>query len=103
MTKEKGYIQVLKTKRFDKIKGRKIWEYGYYTDAISKTKLVSTGKQAFEEGIILVNDRETLEEMKIYQEKNGSFGNVRGELNKDDRVDSLMLAVQSLKSGRYYL
>lgn len=103
LTKEKGYIQVLKTKRFDKIKGRKIWEYGWYTDSVSKTKLVNDCKEVFETGIILVNDRETLEEMKIYQEKNGSFGNVRGEQNRDDRVDSLMLAVQSLKSGRYYL
>jgi hypothetical protein len=86
-----------------KSKVEKLWEYGWYTDSVSKTKLVNDCKEAFETGIILVNDKETLEEMKIYQEKNGSFGNVRGELNKDDRVDSLMLAVQSLKSGRYYI
>lgn len=103
LTKEKNYIQVLKTKRFDKIKGRKIWEYGYYTDSVSKTKLVSTGKQAVEEGLILVNDRETLEEMKIYQENKGSFGNIAGEGNFDDRVDSLMLSVICLSMGRYYI
>lgn len=103
LTKEESYIQVLKTKRFDKIKGRKIWEYGWYTDNISKTKLVSDCKQAFEEGIILVNDMETLEEMKIYQETNGRFGNIRGESNFDDRVDSLALAVICLGMGRYYI
>lgn len=103
LTKEKGYIQVLKTKRFDRIRGRRLWEYGWHTDAVSKTKLVNDLKETFETGIILVNDKETLEEMKIYQEKDGSFANIRGELNRDDRVDSLALAVQSLKSGRYYI
>lgn len=103
LTKEKGYIQVLKIKRFDRIKGRKLWEYGWYTDSVSKTKLVNDCKEVFETGIILVNDRETLEEMKIYRESGGSFGNIPGETNYDDRVDSLMLSVQSLKSGRYYI
>ena len=60
-------------------------------------------KESFETGLILVNDKETLEQMKIYTEKNGSFGNTKGEYNHDDLVDALALAVQSMKMGRYYV
>lgn len=103
LVKEKQYVNVLKTKKFDKITGRRKWEYGWNTDSVSKTKLVSDCKQVFEEGLILINDKDTLQEMQIYQEVNGSFGNAKGEGRRDDRVDSLMLAVQNLKMGRYYV
>ena len=42
LTKEKGYIQVLKTKRFDKIRGRRIWEYGWYSSSVSRQNLYQT-------------------------------------------------------------
>jgi len=103
LTKEKNYIQVLKIKKFDKIKGRRTWEYGWYSDNVSKTKMVNDLKEAFEIGTILVNDKETLEQMKIFTENKGSFGNANGKGNHDDLVDSLGLAVQSLKQGRYYI
>lgn len=103
LRKEMGYIQMLKIKRFDKIKGQKIWDYGWYTDNISKSKLVMDLKEVFETGMILVNDRETLDQMRIFQEHNGSFGNAKGSDNHDDLVDSLSLAVQALKSGKSYI
>jgi phage terminase large subunit-like protein len=103
LRKEMGYIQMLKIKRFDKIKGQKIWDYGWYTDNVSKSKLVMDLKEVFETGMILVNDRETLDQMRIFQEHNGSFGNAKGSDNHDDLVDSLSLAVQALKSGKSYI
>lgn len=104
LVKEKQYINVLKTKKFDKITGRRKWEHGWYTDSNSKTKLVSDAKEMFEEGLIKINDKELLQEMQIYTEnRNGSFGNAKGEENRDDRVDSWMLAIQNLNMGRYYI
>lgn len=103
LVKEKNYIQVLKTKKFDKITGRRRWEHGWYNDNISKTKLVNDGREALETGMAIVNCRETLEQMQIYTENNGSYGNKRGDKNFDDLVDAFLLSVQSLKMGRYYI
>ena len=100
--KEKGYVNLAKTKKKDKITGRRKWEHGWYQDNVSKTILVNDLKESFETGLILVNDRETLNQLKIYQEVNGKFGNQKGENNRDDLVDALGLAVQSMKLGRYY-
>lgn len=103
LRKEMGYIQILKIKRFDKIKGQKIWDYGWYTDNVSKSKLVMDLKEVFETGMILVNDRETLDQMRIFQEHNGGFGNAKGSDNHDDLVDALSLSVQALKSNKSYI
>ena len=78
-------------------------EIGWNTDNVNKSKLIQDFKEAFEEGIILINDRETLQQMQIFMEKNGKLGNVRGKNNFDDLVISTSLALQSLKSGRYYV
>lgn len=104
LRKEMQYLQVLRFNRFDKIKGVLTSEYGYYTDSVSKTKLMGDLKEAFETGAILVNDRETLDEMKIYvQRSNGSLGNIRGSNNHDDLVIALALSVQALKANVSYL
>jgi hypothetical protein len=103
LRKEMGYIQVLKTKKFDKFTGRTIFEYGWNTDNVSKAKLINDFKETFEEGIILVNDRETLEEMKIYVEDNGKMGNIKGSQNFDDMVIAFALSVQALKTGKWYI
>lgn len=103
LRKEQGYINVLKIKKFDKIKGIKTYEYGWYTDNVSKDKLIMDYKEAFEEGIILVNDRDTLDEMRIYVEEDGKMGNIKGKDNHDDLVIASALAVQGLKAGKWYL
>lgn len=103
LRKEMGYLQVLKIRRFDKVKGQKVWDYGWYTDNISKNKLIMDFKEAFEEGIVLVNDRETLDEMRIFVEDNGKMGNVRGLNNHDDLVIAFGLAIQALKSNKSYI
>ncbi|MCR2042624.1 hypothetical protein NSA23_00705 [Anaerosalibacter massiliensis] len=99
--KEKQYINLNKTKKKDKITGRRKWEHGWYQDSVSKTILVNDLKEVFETGVITINDKETLEQMLIYRESRGKFSNIEGENNHDDLVDALGLAVQSLKLGRY--
>lgn len=103
LRKEMSYLQVLKTKHFDKVTGKKLYEYGWYTDTVSKSKLIMDFKEVFEEGIILVNDKETLDEMKIFQEDNGKMGNVRGVGNYDDLIIAFALAVQALKVNKSYI
>ncbi|MFC0906237.1 terminase large subunit domain-containing protein [Clostridium sp. MT-14] len=103
LRKEMGYINVLRNKHFDKITGKSKYDYGWYTDNVSKSKLVMDLKEVFEMGMILVNDRDTLDQMRIFQEHNGSFGNAKGSENHDDLVDALSLAVQALKSGKSYV
>lgn len=104
LRREMGYLQVLRFNKFDKIKGVMQSEYGFYTDNVSKTKLMNDFKEVFEEGIILINDKETLEQMKIYvQGKSGKLGNLKGANNYDDLVDATALAVQSLKEDKSYI
>lgn len=103
LVREKRYINVLKTKKFDKITGRRRWEHGWYNDSVSKTKLVNDGREAFETGMVLLNCQETLEQMQIYTDNRGSFGNKKGDKNHDDLVDAFLLSVQAWKIGRYYI
>ena len=103
LRREQGYINVLKIKKFDKIKGIKTYEYGWYTDNVSKSKLIMDLKEVFEEGMILINDRDTLDEMRIYVEDNGKMGNIKGQNNHDDLVIATALSVQGLKAGKYYV
>ena len=103
LKREIGYLNLNKTKKWDRTTGRKTLEIGWNTDNVSKSKLIQDFKEAFEEGIILINDRETLQEMQIYMERNGKLGNVRGKNNFDDLVMATALAIQSLKLGRYYV
>ena len=100
---EKMYLQILRFMKFDKISGRKRMEFGYYTDSVSKTKLLNDFKESFERGLILINCRRTLEEMKIYVATDGKLGNARGADRHDDLVDATALAVQALNSGKSYL
>ena len=77
--KEKQYA-IVKTKRKDAITGKRKFSHGWYNDNVSKTILVNDLKESFETGLILINDTDTLEQMKIYQESKGSFGNTRARV-----------------------
>jgi len=103
LKREIGYLNLNKTKKWDKTTGRKTLEIGWHTDSVNKSKLIQDFKESFEEGVILINDRETLQQMQIYMEKDGKLGNVRGKNNYDDLVMAVALSIQSLKSGRYYV
>ena len=98
------YINVLRFSKFDKIRGALTSEYGLHVTNVNKTKVMNDLKEVFETGLILVNDKETLDQMKIYTQKgNGSLGNTRGSGNHDDLVDALALSVQSFKQNKSYI
>lgn len=101
--KQKGYIQILKTKRFDKTTGKLKPQSGWVSMEGTKSKLISDLKEYFEMGMISINDIETLNQLNTYMEKNGKMGNQRGELMHDDLVISLGLAVMNLILSKSYL
>jgi hypothetical protein len=103
LRKDMGYINILKFKRFDKITGKHQFDYGFYTDSTSKTILVNDLREQFDEGGILINDPETLNQFKIFQENKGKYEAIKGEKNFDDLVIAAGLGVQGLKSGKWYL
>lgn len=54
--------------------------------------------------MILLNDRETLEQMQIFEERdNGSTGNKKGANYHDDLVIASALGVQAMKAKKYYV
>jgi hypothetical protein len=60
-------------------------------------------KEQFETNMILIEDVDTLEEMKIYQEVNGKMGNKKGQDLHDDLVIAVAMSVQAIKQGKYYV
>lgn len=101
--KEKGYMQILRTKRFDKISGKNKLTAGWVSLEGTKSKLISDLKEYFEMGFISINDIETLNQLNTYIEKNGKMGNVRGELMHDDLVIALGCALMNMIQSKSYL
>lgn len=99
---EFGYLNMYKMKQFDE-RGRKRYKIGWVTTSVTKPKLISDYKEQFEMDLILLNDNETLEEMKIFTDYNGKTGNIRGEGFHDDMVIASALAIQGMKSGKWYV
>ncbi|MED0678214.1 DNA packaging protein [Aneurinibacillus thermoaerophilus] len=97
-----NYYNLMKQKTFDQ-KGRKKFQRGWNTNATNKSILISDFKEAFETGQILIHCRETLDQMAIYEEKEGKMGNKRGKGKHDDLVMSFALAVQARKVNKYYV
>lgn len=102
LRKEMGYLQVLKTKTWDNATGKKKWEFGWTTSRVNKVKMINDLKEVFELGLILINDKETLDEMKTFVEIDGKLENEKRQYH-DDLVIALALAVQCMKSGRWYI
>ncbi|CDX03332.1 Terminase-like [Desulfitobacterium hafniense] len=99
---EKQYLNMYKMKTFDD-RGRKKFQIGFITTSVSKPRLIQDYKEQFEKGLILINDSNTLEEMKIFIEADGKMRNQRGEDFHDDLVIASALGVQGLKCGKWYL
>ena len=99
---EKQYLNMYKMKTFDD-RGKKRYQVGWITTSVSKPRLIQDFKEQFEKGLILINDSNTLEEMKIFIEADGKMRNQRGNDLHDDLVISASLACQGIKSGKWYL
>lgn len=103
LRKEYGYMNLYKQKIFNQQTGKRKMQLGWSTTASNKAILLSDFKEAFELDEILINDRDTLEEMQIFVETNGKMGNVKGNGNHDDLVIASALAVQSKKASKWYV
>lgn len=98
-----GYLNLYKHKTFDD-RGKKKLELGWVTSPTTKTKAIHDLKEEFEKGLILVNDKETLEQMKIFIEREkGKMGNIEGKDLHDDLVIALALAVQGRRANKWYI
>lgn len=102
LRREYQYMNLYKHKIFNE-RGKKVMQLGWSTTAVSKSILITDFKEMFELGSINLNCRETLEQMQIFQEKDGKLNNKRGDNNHDDLVISSALAVQGIKTNKWYV
>lgn len=102
LRKDYEYMNLYKMKVFDQ-RGKKKMQLGFMTTVASKAVLISDGKEQFEKGLILIECKETLQQMQLFQENNGKMGNKRGENNHDDLVISFCLAIAGIKAGKWHV
>jgi hypothetical protein len=95
------YRNMAKYKTYDEF--NKIqWKYGFDTNAKTKGIAVNDAREWFDKGLIKINDRELLNEMKVFViNDNGQMGAVDGA--HDDLVSAMWLAIQGQKSGLWYM
>ena len=98
---EHKYRNMAKYKTYDEF--NKIqWKYGFDTNQKSKGIAVNDAREWFDKGLIKINDKEVLNEMKVFViDENGKMGAVIGA--HDDMVSAMWLAIQGTKSGLWYL
>ncbi|OXS74978.1 hypothetical protein B1B04_08840 [Lysinibacillus sp. KCTC 33748] len=93
-----------KQKIFDE-RGKKKLQLGYMTTDKTKAIMISDFKESFEKGLINIECNHTLQQMQMFVETNGQLGNKRGntEKNHDDLVIAGALAVQGMKTNKWYI
>lgn len=96
------YMNLYKHKTFD-VKGKKKFILGWLTTDKTKAIMISDYKESFEKGLILVEDKDTLQQMILFVEQNGKMGNVKGKNNHDDLVISHSLSVQAMKANKWFV
>lgn len=104
LRKEKGYLNMFKMKTFD-MRGKKKLEIGWITSEKSKAIMITDLKEQFELGLINIECKVTLQQMQMFIENNGKLGNKRGhsDLHHDDLVISAGLAIQGMKTRKWYV
>lgn len=95
------YRNMAKYKTYDEF--NKIqWKYGFDTNAKTKGIAVNDAREWFDKGLIKINDKELLNEMKVFViNENGQMGAIDGA--HDDLVSAMWLAIQGQKSGLWYM
>lgn len=97
---EKHYMNMTKYKTYDEFK-RTVWNVGFETTQKSKSIAINDAREWFDKGMVDINSRALLEEMKVFVAKdNGSMNAVSG--SHDDLISSFWLCIQGYKSGFYY-
>lgn len=98
ITHNHKYHNVFKYKEYDQ-RGKTKRKAGWETSAKSKPLMISDFQEWFETNLCIINSKDLLEEMKMYQLKDGSYGASNGH---DDTVMAFAMAIQGLKSGQYF-
>lgn len=104
LRKERGYLNMYKMKTFDE-RGKKKLQIGFITSEKTKAIMISDMKEQFELGLINIECKQSLQQMQMFIETNGRLGNKRGnsDLHHDDSVIAIGLAVQGMKTGKWYV
>lgn len=102
LRKQYEYLNLYKQRIFDQ-KGKKKAQIGFTTTQATKGILISDFKEQFERGLININCPETLQQMQIFQENDGKLSNSGGNNSHDDLVIANALAIQGIKTNKYYV
>lgn len=104
LRKERGYLNMFKMKTFDE-RGKKKLQIGFITSEKTKAIMISDFKEQFELNLINIECKTTLQQMQMFIESKGKLGNRRGhsDLHHDDSVISSALAIQGMKSNKWYV
>lgn len=104
LRKERGYLNMFKMKTFDE-RGKKKLQIGFITSEKTKAIMISDFKEQFELNLINIECKTTLQQMQMFIESKGKLGNKRGhsDLHHDDSVISSALAIQGMKSNKWYV
>ena len=90
---------MFKYRAYDQKSGKARKQLGWNTDGKSKPMMIADMQEWFERGNCLVNSKDLLQEMKLFQLVQNKMQAVSGH---DDTVMAFAMAIQGLKSGQYY-
>ena len=93
------YSNLFKYKAYDNYTGKKRREVGWRTDGKSKPLMIADMQEMFETGSCLINSKDLLSEMKLFQLVNNQMKAASGH---DDTVMAFAMALQGMKSGQYF-
>lgn len=94
------YMNMTKYKTYDEFQ-RTVWRVGFDTNNKTKSIIVNDCREWFDKGLIKINSKELLDEMKVFvANDNGSMGAVSG--SHDDLIMGLCLCIQGMKNGFWY-
>ena len=97
---DKHYMNMTKYKTYDEFK-RTVWNVGFDTTSKSKSIAVNDAREWFDKGLVDINSKALLDEMKTFvAEESGSFNAVIG--SHDDLVSAMWLCIQGMKQGLWY-
>lgn len=97
---EKHYMNMTKYKTYDEFNHVK-WQVGFDTNNKTKSISVNDAREWFDKGLVRINSKNLLEEMKVFvAADNGSMNAVSG--SHDDLISAFWLCIQGAKNGYWY-
>lgn len=93
------YVNMYRYKAYDQTSGKVRRQIGWNTDSKSKPIMISDMQEMFETGQCLVNSKDLLQEMKLFQLVDNKMQAASGH---DDTVMAFAIVLQAMKSRQYY-